>query len=66
MAVREQSAPLEVGELRADGRRRDVEARPLDERLRPDRLPLATYSSTIRRRISRWRSDSSMSTSRPS
>ena len=36
----QQTAPLEVGKLCPDGRRRDVEAGPLDERLRADRLPV--------------------------
>ena len=36
--MREEALPLELGELAAHGRRRDVQARPLDERLRCDRL----------------------------
>ena len=35
----EQAEALELGELVADGRRRDLHARPLDEVLRADRLP---------------------------
>ena len=36
--MREQAERLELGELAADGRRRDAEAGALDERLRADRL----------------------------
>ena len=36
--MREQAEPLELGELVADRRRRDVEAGTLDERLRADGL----------------------------
>ena len=37
--MREQPEPLELGELVPHRRRRDAEPGPLDERLRPDRLP---------------------------
>src|SRR5262249_51014978 len=37
--VREQAEPLQLGELAANGRRRDVEPDARDERPRPDRLP---------------------------
>src|SRR4029079_9164079 len=37
--VAEQTERLELGELATYGGRGHVEARPLDERLRPDRLP---------------------------
>ena len=36
--MREQALPLELGQLAAHRRRRDVQPRPLDERLRRDRL----------------------------
>ena len=36
--VRQQAEPLELGELRAHGRRRDAQSGPLDEGLRADRL----------------------------
>ena len=37
--MREQPEPLELRELAPDGRGRDAEPRPLDERPRADRLP---------------------------
>ena len=61
MRVHEQADRLELGELVADGRGRDVEPRALHERLEPTGTPVATYSSTTRRRISRFRWLSSIS-----
>ena len=39
--MREQPEVLELGQLRADGRRRDAQVGSLDERLRADGLPRA-------------------------
>ena len=55
--MREQPERLELGELGADGRRRERERRALDEALRADGLArLRRTSSTTRRRMSCWRS----------